>query len=268
LAHEVSIYNTPSVPHAASTDTPNYCEGIAILDDYNKPEVVGKPITEYWAKTTSTAFNRCIPKEEKEKFDKEYLPPANVPYVKPPKLPQYAWSRMQRYDRMADSRLQSTQQAASAPIIPLLRAIESVNVPGEVDKKQVLSHLTAALALVGETSNKVSIQRKNMLRVLFNPDYKKLADKSVTSCLLGDKFDADVKEIRRASSQSLMKSSDSSSSHSRSRPEVHRRQDVFVKPQSRQDNFVKPQSRPAAPPQRGYGNKKVFRGNRYNFRKH
>jgi hypothetical protein len=60
LAHEVSVYNTPSGPHAASTDTPNYCESIAFLVDYNKPEIVGNPIDEYRTKTTSTSFIRCI----------------------------------------------------------------------------------------------------------------------------------------------------------------------------------------------------------------
>jgi hypothetical protein len=67
------------------------------------------------------------------------LPPANVPYAKAPKLPPYVWSRMQQYDCLAVSLLQTTQQVSSTPIFPLLRAIESVNVSDEVNKRQVVA---------------------------------------------------------------------------------------------------------------------------------
>ena len=74
------------------------------------------------------------------------------------------------------------------PIIPLLRAIESVNVRGNVDKKQVLSHLSAALVMMGDTSNKVSDQRKKYLRSLLNTDFRSVCDKDVpvSESLLGD----------------------------------------------------------------------------------
>ena len=41
-------------------------------------------------------------------------------------MPAYVWSRLSSYDRMIDSNQQKTQNVACAPIIPLLRAIESV----------------------------------------------------------------------------------------------------------------------------------------------
>ena len=227
----------PNIDVSAHVESSFY-EDIPILNDYNKPKEESKPVPEYWAKFTATAFNRSIPKEEKGKFDKEYLPPTNVPYATAPSIPSYVWSRLPTYDRMADSRLQQTQKAASAPIIPLLRAVESVSVTGEVDKKQVIAHLSAAIAMIGETSNKVSMLRKNAIRSLVNSDYKSLCTKDVvvTSSLLGDDFDSKVKKIRETSkSQSLMKYSQSSSSTAKpsvSRPvSDNRKKDTFVRPQ-------------------------------------
>ena len=60
-----------------------------------------------------------------------------MPFAKAPTMPAYVWARLKIFHRMADSGMQKTQNAACAPLIPLLRAIESVNVRGDVDKKLV-----------------------------------------------------------------------------------------------------------------------------------
>ena len=36
--------------------SPTFYDGIAVLDDYCKPKEVGKPVSEYWANLTATAF--------------------------------------------------------------------------------------------------------------------------------------------------------------------------------------------------------------------
>ena len=67
---------------ARPQDLPTFYDGIAVLDNYCKPKEVGKPVPEYWAKLTATAFNRSVSEEDKKEFDKLYLPPANVPFCK------------------------------------------------------------------------------------------------------------------------------------------------------------------------------------------
>ena len=83
----------PSSIVAPPQDLPTFYDGIAVLDNYCKPKEVGKPVPEYWAKLTATAFNRSVSEEDKKEFDKLYLSPANVPFAKAPTMPAYVWSR-------------------------------------------------------------------------------------------------------------------------------------------------------------------------------
>ena len=116
-----AIFVSPRGPVAPSSivsppqDLPTFYDSIAVLDNYCKPKEVGKPVPEYWAKLTATAFNRSISEEDRTRFDKLYLPPANVPFAKAPTMPAYVWSRLATFDRMADSNMQKTQNAACAP---------------------------------------------------------------------------------------------------------------------------------------------------------
>ena len=212
-------------------------------------------------------FNRSIPKDEKASFEKEYLPPANVPFAKAPVLPNYVWSILARFDRMADSRLQQTHNAASAPIIPLLRAIEAVNVTGDVDKKQVLSHLSAALVVMGDTSNKVSDQRKAYLRSLINTDFKSVCNKElpVSSYLSGDDFEAKIRDTSRSQSFMINPQSESRASSSSKRSSRDNRvREPFKKPQRRDSyntSFRPSQSRPKNPRQQDRS--ASFRGNKF-----
>ena len=70
---------------------------------------------------------------------------------------------------------------------------------GDVDKKEVLSLLSAVLVMMGDTSNKVSNHRKAYLRSLVNTDFKSVCDKEipVSASLLGDSFEYKVKKIKR-----------------------------------------------------------------------
>lgn len=225
------------------------CNSISILEKYNKPKELGKPIVQYWANTAKKAFNCEMGKDEREKYDKEYLPPpSNVPYHEPPRLPQYVWSRLHPYDKVTDSRLQAAQRAAVAPVVPLLRAIEIASKPTseESDKKDMLQHLSSALAVIGDTTYKLSARRRSNIRALFNPDFRSLAENDkdkperseITSCLLGDNFDENLRKLREASkNQPLMKrpytqSQSSSSSSSSSRSNGRQGRSEFEKPRA------------------------------------
>ena len=58
----------PSSIVAPPQDLPTFYDGIAVLDNYCKPKEVGKPVPEYWAKLTATAFNRSVSEEGKKEL--------------------------------------------------------------------------------------------------------------------------------------------------------------------------------------------------------
>lgn len=82
-----------------------------------------------------------------------------------------------------------------------MRAAELVNVRGEVDKKEVLRHMLATLAILGDASYSISCVRRDQFCRMVTRDYKELCNRDVviTDQLLGDDCEARVKKSKGSS---------------------------------------------------------------------
>ncbi len=181
-------------------------EGISILEASNKADPVGKAVPKYWAETVANMFNRNIQKEELEKLEKMYAKPSNVPHAKAPRIYSFIWNSMSRMDRSVDNKYQKVQTAFSSAIVPLLHAVDLVNTRGEVDKRKVMEHLSAAMAFIGDASYTVSKNRREHVKSVLSKDYKELCSSEVkiTDQLLGEDCEARIKKIKESSRSSVM----------------------------------------------------------------
>ena len=146
-------------------------------------------------------FNRNLSKEEINHLHEKYRQPVNVPYAKTPEVFPYIWNNMPDFQQVVDRKQQKVQSSFSAAIVPLLRAAELVNVSGEVDKKEVLRHVSAALAMLGDASYTISCARRDQLRKMLTRDYTELCNREVTITdqLLGVDCEARIKKIKQSS---------------------------------------------------------------------
>jgi hypothetical protein len=185
---------------------PRFYEGIPILEAFHKPEPVGVPVGEYWAKTANKAFNANLGKEKLQDLKKEYVTPANLPFAKAPTVYDNIWHKMNPIDRSIDAKQQKVQSAFSVATVPLLRAAELVNVNGNIDKRQVLAHIGAAVAFLGDASYSISAARREHVKALLHKDYRSLCSKDIpiTSKLLGEDCDVRIKKIKESSRAPLM----------------------------------------------------------------
>ena len=109
-----------------------------------------------------------------EKLRKECLSPSNVPFAKAPKVYDVIWNQMNFVDKGIDIKRQKIQTVFSTTVVPLVRAAELVNTYKEVDKRQVLSHIGATMAFVGDASYYTSSSRRDHIRLLLHKDYRSI----------------------------------------------------------------------------------------------
>ena len=107
-----------------------------------------------------------------------------------------------------DRKQQKIQSGFSAAIVPLLRAAELVKVRWEVDKKEVLRHMSSTLAILDDSSYSISCVRRDQFRRTVTRNYKELCNRDVliTDQLLGDDCEAWVKKIKESSRASVLSS--------------------------------------------------------------
>lgn len=184
-------------------------KGISVLEAYHKGDPVGKPVSDFLSKTVKEAFNRRMPREEREKIKIKYVAPTSVPYAKAPVINEAVRRNMSRFNKDMDDDQRRVQSDFAGAVVPILYALQDINGDGEVDKKKVSEHLAASLALIGDAVYSISCKRRDRIKPSLSKEYKELCDDKVviTSQLLGDDCDKSIKKIKETSRAPLMISS-------------------------------------------------------------
>lgn len=193
---------------SSNIDTDLY-KSIPILEKYGKPEESGVPVHKFWETFLGNAFNRRLPDDQKVLIDKEYMLPDNVSFGVAPRVPEIIWSKLMTYERAVDTKLQNIQTASASTLMPILKVIEHVSDKSkEVDRGLVITHLSNALAMMGDVSHKTSVKRRVNIRDTLSTEYKGLCSTKTksTKCLLGDDFEAELKKVKEISKKDIMSS--------------------------------------------------------------
>ena len=195
---------------ADSPAAPALHDDIQLLSSMFKDDSKGDPVPEYWEKITKKAFNNKIKKEKMEELQEEYKPPENIhAFTKGPRLNSMVYREIPEFVRGKDKSLLETQHKFAAVTTPLVRAIEMVDSPEpEIDRRQLLTHLSHSLTFLGSAQFHVSMQRRELIRPHIAEKYRCLLNKEVpvTEFLLGDDAEKTIKEMKSVKDLKLRKS--------------------------------------------------------------
>ena len=175
---------------SSSPAAPALHEDIEVLKTVFKDDDTGSPVPEYWSNICTKAFNNKLKKDKLSDLQKEYKPPENIKaFCKGPRLNSMVYRELPDYVRGKDKSLLEMQHKFAAVTTPLVRAIEMVDgSQPELDRRQLLVHLSHCLTFLGSAQFHVSMQRREQIRPHVTEKYRCLfnQDVPVTEYLLGN----------------------------------------------------------------------------------
>ena len=194
---------------SSSPAAPALHEDIEVLKTVFKDDDTGSPVPEYWSNICTKAFNNKLKKDKLSDLQKEYKPPENIKaFCKGPRLNSMVYRELPDYVRGKDKSLLEMQHKFAAVTTPLVRAIEMVDgSQPELDRRQLLVHLSHCLTFLGSAQFHVSMQRREQIRPHVTEKYRCLfnQDVPVTEYLLGNDAEKTIKEMKSVTDLRLRK---------------------------------------------------------------
>ena len=159
---------------SSSPAAPALHEDIEVLKTVFKDDDTGSPVPEYWSNICTKAFNNKLKKDKLSDLQKEYKPPENIKaFCKGPRLNSMVYRELPDYVRGKDKSLLEMQHKFAAVTTPLVRAIEMVDgSQPELDRRQLLVHLSHCLTFLGSAQFHVSMQRREQIRPHVTEKYR------------------------------------------------------------------------------------------------
>ena len=163
-------------------------------------ETLGPAIRDPLATYATTCVTKRIERDHLKALKQKAKRPANCPNVVVPQVNPAIWRELDRFPKVRDVHMQSTQELSVRGLQLALAMKERLGSSEESKVEDVGAMCTTLIALLGNASLEMSFRRRELLKPSINRRYHSLCGPSteVGVYLFGDRMAEDMREIAEA----------------------------------------------------------------------